>query len=344
MKHRIVSVMLTICVGVLLCACKTTVPNASGTISVPNETQLPYEQRSEVRVGALKGPTGIGMVSLMDANDKKTTLNRYNFELFSAPTEIIPLMVNGDLDIAAVPTNVAATLYQKTNGKVQLLALNTLGVLYVLQKGERTISHISDLAGKKVYMSGQGSTPEYAFKYILSQNGIGENEMPEIVFVEEHSALAAMLIAGEAEIAILPEPFVSTVTSKTDEVQTVLDLNEEWNHACGGESIFSMGCIIVRKNFAQENTETVTNFLKEYADSVKYVHENMESTGTLTERYGIIANAALANKAIPNCNIVFISGQEMKEKTKPYLELLYGFNPQAVGGALPDEDFYFTGE
>ena len=343
MKYRIVSVILMICMGALLCACETVMPNASGT-DMPSATQLPYEQRSEIRIGALKGPTGIGMVSLMDENNKKTTQNRYNFELFSAPTEIVPLMVNGDLDIAAVPTNVAATLYQKTNGKVQLLALNTLGVLYVLQKGGKTISQVSDLAGKKVYMSGQGSTPEYAFKYILSQSGIGEAEMPEFVFVEDHSALAAMLIAGEAEIAVLPEPFVSTVLSKTGEVQKVLDLNAEWNRACGGESIFSMGCIIARKDFVQGNAEAVKNFLEEYENSVKYVNENTEHASVLTEQFGIIANADLAKKAIPNCNIVFISGLEMKEKTKPYLELLYGFNPQAIGGALPDENFYFTGE
>jgi len=299
--------------------------------------------KTAIKVAGLKGPTGIGLVKLMDDSAKGTAANDYSFTLEAAPTDIVPLISTGAADIAACPLNVASTLYNKTNGGVQIIAVNTLGVLYILEQGS-TIHSVADLKGKTVYSSGQGASPEYILNFVLSANGIDPKNDITVEYKAEHSELAALAASGKVVISVLPEPFVTTVMSKNTKLRIALDLTKEWEKACektGTDSTLAMGCLIVRKDFAEKNPAAVASFLAEYKASVDYVNGNVPAASLLVEKFGIIPEAALAAKAIPNCNIVYMAGSKMKAVTQQNLNVLFGANPSSIGGAEPKDDFYY---
>lgn len=293
-----------------------------------------------VRVYALMGPTGIGMVQMMDQND-----GTYAFTLSGAPDEVVAAVASGNADIAAVPTNLAATLYQKTSGNVQLLALNTLGVLSILTTDD-SIQTVEDLAGKTIYATGQGSTPEYVLNYILDAFGLTDSVTVE--YKAEHAELATLAAAGEVDIAMLPEPNVTSVLMQNDQFRIALDVTELFNQAAElkgqAGAVMSMGGVIVRKDFAQANPEKVAAFMEAYAASVEFVNSDVEAASKMVEEQGIMPKAAVAAKAIPNCHIVFITGEEMKAQIEPFFQVLFDANPASVGGALPDADFYYMAE
>lgn len=291
-----------------------------------------------INVLALKGPTGIGMVQMMDQND-----GTYAFTLAGAPDEAVAAVASGSADIAAVPTNLAATLYNKTSGNVQLLALNTLGVLHILEAGE-SIQSVEDLAGRTLYATGQGSTPEYVLNYILSQYGLTDQVTVE--YKAEHSELATLAAAGEVDLVMLPEPNVTSVLMNNADFREALDVTELFGQAAEkagqGGTVLSMGCVIARKDFAEQNPEKVAAFMDAYAASVAFVNGDVEAASALVEEQGILPKAAVAARAIPNCHIVFVEGEEMKAQIEPFFQMLYDANPASVGGALPGEDFYYA--
>ena len=291
-----------------------------------------------VNVLALKGPTGIGMVKLMEDND-----GAYAFTLAGAPDEAVAAIASGAADIAAVPTNLASALYAKTNGNVQLLALNTLGVLHILEKGE-TVQRVEDLAGKTLYATGQGSTPEYVLNYILEQNGL--TDKVNVEYKAEHSELATLAAAGQADLVMLPEPNVTSVLMNNADFREALDVTELFAEAAkkdGQEgTVLSMGCVIVRRAFAEQNPDKVSAFMDAYAASVAFVNEDVDAAAQMVEAQGILPKAAVAKQAIPNCHIVFVEGEEMKAQIKPFFEMLFEANPASIGGALPADDFYYA--
>ena len=309
--------------------------------SSSEESSLVESSNYVVKVAALKGPTGMGLAKLIDENAAGESQNQYDFTLASSADEILANIIQGDFDIAAVPTNVASILYNKTEGRIQMAAINTLGVLYVLSADD-SIQSIADLAGKTVYSTGQGAVPEIAFNYILEQNGLTPGEDVTIEYRSEHSELAALMASGEAEIAVLPQPFVTSVLNQNENVHVVLDLTEEWNQVTNGESDLTMGCIVVQKSFAEEHPEEMAAFMKEYQASVEYVtaEANLEDAAALIEKADII-QAAVAQKALPECNIVFITGEEMENISNGFLQVIFDSEPTLVGGALPNEDFYY---
>ena len=293
-----------------------------------------------VNVYALMGPTGIGMVKIMNDND-----GTYNFNLVSAPDEVVAAMASGNADIAAVPTNLAATLYQKLNGGVQLVALNTLGVLHILDKtGE--INEIGDLAGKTLYASGQGAIPEYVLNYILDANGLGDSVTVE--YKAEHAELATLAASGMVDVCMLPEPNVTAVLMQNSDFRIALDvtaLYDEATAAAGNEgATMSMGCVIVRRAWAEQNPDKLAAFLTAYEESVGFVNTEVEAASEMVQEQGIMPKAAVAARAIPNCHIVFITGEDMKTMIEPFFEVLYNANPGSVGGALPAEDFYYMAQ
>ena len=293
-----------------------------------------------VNVVALKGPTAMGMVDFMDKADSgELTDNDYNFEIVAAVDEVTPKLVQAQADIAAVPANLASVLYNNTEGGVKVLAINTLGVIYIGESGD-TVSGISDLAGKTVYASGKGATPEYALNYILSQNGIDPEKDLTIEWKSEHTECLSALMAEENAIAMLPQPFVTTAQTKSDKIRVALDLTEEWDKL-GVDSSMLTGVVVARKEFVESNPEAVEAFMKHYEASVKFVNENVESAAELIGKYDIVP-AQVAVKAVPNCNIVCITGDEMKQKLSGYLGVLLEQNPKSVGGALPSDDFYYA--
>lgn len=299
-----------------------------------------------VNILALKGPTAMGMVSLMNQVDKgEVTDENYNFQIVASPDEVTPAIAQGTADIAAVPANLASVLYQKTDGGVQVLTINTLGVLYLVENGNQ-IQSISDLKGKTIYASGKGATPEYALNYILKENGLTPGEDVQIEWKSEHTECVAALAEHEDAIALLPQPFVTTAQSKNDSLRVALDLTEEWDNIQkenGGNSSLMTGVTVVRTEFVQEHPEIVEDFMERYQESVTFVNDHAEEAAKMIGNYDIIPEE-IAKKALPECNIVYIDGAEMKEKLSGYLEVLKQENPQSVGGALPADEFYYDAE
>lgn len=317
-------------ITMLFSACSNT------TAEQPDVTK--NADKTRVSVAFLKGPTGIGAVGLMDSVE---SYNDYTFEVSSAPDEVMAEVINGGVDIAALPTNVASIVYNKSEHEISVAAINTLGVLHILERGDN-IQSVSDLEGKTIYATGQGSTPEYVLNYILEKNNINAT----VVYMSEHAELAAALLAGEVDIALLPEPNVTAVCTKDNTIRQALDLTKEWDALQKTNSLktsqLAMGCIVARKEFIENNKEAFDHFLKEYQQSVAFVNDNIAEAAQLVEQYGIMDSAAAAEKAIPNCNIVFVSGEEMKTALQGFYQVLFYANPKSIGGGLPDEDFYYT--
>ena len=313
---KFTAVLLTLCMLMSLCACAAA--------------------EDAVNVYALKGPTGIGLVKVMNDND-----GTYNFTLAGAPDEVVAAVASGNADIAAVPTNLAATLNKKTEGKVQLVALNTLGVLHIVTS-DPAIQTLNDLEGKTLWATGQGSTPEYVVNYILEANGL--TDKVKVEYLAEHAELATQAASGMVDVALLPEPHVTSVLNQNKDFRIALDVTELFNQAAAGKgesAVLSMGCVIVNKEWAAVNAEKLAAFMDAYAASVEFVNTNVDEASQMVEAQGIIPKAAVAKKAIPNCHIVFITGEEMKSQIAPFFQVLFNANPKSVGSELPGEDFYY---
>ena len=294
-------------------------------------------EAAPLRVVALKGPTAMGMVKMMEDNN-----GSYDFTIAAAIDEVTPLIAQGKTDIAAVPANLAAVLYQKLNGEVQVLAINTLGVLYIVENGD-TVHSVEDLRGRTIYASGKGATPEYALQYILSGNGLDPEKDVTIEWKSEHTECLNALLNDEKGIALLPQPFVTTAMTKAEGLRVAIDLNDAWDALqkdAENPSALLTGVVVVRRAFAQEHPDQVNAFLDAYAASVAFVQENNDEAAALVGKYEIIPEA-VAKKALPACNIVFIEGEEMARKLSGYLTVLFEANPASVGGQMPDEAFYF---
>lgn len=304
---------------------------------------LPAADKTAVRVVAIKGPTGVGMVNLMKAQDEGTAANTYEFTVTDSPEEASAKLTSGEADMAAVPTNLAANLYAKTSGGVKMLAVNTLGVLYMLEDGD-TIQTVADLKGKTIYSTGQGANPEYVLRYILTKNGLDPDKDVTLVFKSQNDELATLLATGEAKVALVPEPVVSTVKAKKSTLRTALDMTAEWDKAAGNGSRLMMGCIAVRSEFAEKNGAAVKAFLTEYKASIDKAGSDLDGTAALCEQYGIIPKAAVAKQAIPGCSLTFLAGRDMMKQIGGYFQVLYDANPKSIGGALPDDAFYYNAQ
>ena len=287
---------------------------------------------TEIRIAALKGPTGMGMVKLAD----KQNYPNYTVSIEASPDALNPRIISGEVDVAAVPVNLASVLYNKLDGDISVLAVSTLGVLYVVEAGSE-VNSVADLAGKTVYATGQGATPEYILNYLLDKNGVAGSV--EVNYVGEHAALATMLADGSAEIGMLPEPNVTSTLAGNDNMRIALNLTEEWNKVCSTELV--QGVVIARKSFVNEHPEAIEQFLREYEKSSAFVNENIDEAAKLIVDVGILGNVEIAKKAIPNCNISFSKGEAMYKAVEGMLAVLFEANPKSIGGKLPDKDFYY---
>ncbi|MCR5067490.1 MAG: ABC transporter substrate-binding protein [Erysipelotrichaceae bacterium] len=297
----------------------------------------PDPVRYDVRLGVLKGPTGIGASYLLEKNSTGESLNNYTVTVEAEATAMVSLLASGELDMAAVPTNVASSLYAKTSGGVKIIALNTAGVLYILEKGN-TVSSVADLKGRTIAAVGQGSNPEYVLNYILTQNGL---TVGTDVFVEfyDSAELTTKAASGSVEVCMLPVPAATTVLVKNAEMRSALNLSEEWDKLNNG-SVLTMGCIAARTEFYDNNTDAVEQFLKEYEESINYVKSNVSEAAALCEKYEIVPSAAIAAKAIPDANLIFVKGKDIRPAIEGYYKILFEANPKSIGGSLPGDDFY----
>lgn len=309
--------------------------------SQEESTSAPDEE-CIVRIAGMTGPTSIGMVGVMEKNANGQSLNKYSFTVTGSPDEITTKLARKELDIAAVPANLASVLYNNTDGEICMLAVNNLGVLYIVTKGE-SISSVEDLKGKTIYTTGMGTTPEYALRHILAGNNINPDSDVNIVFKSEASEVVQEAVKSDKIIAMLPQPQVTVAMGKTEGLEIALDLNKEWQKL-DSEGTIVTGVLVVRKSFAQEHPQVIKNFLQEYKQSADEVNQSPSQTALLVAKHGIFENSAVIEKALPYCNIKCITGAEMKTCVNKYLGVLYEQAPKSVGGKLPEEDFFYICE
>ncbi len=365
--RKIISILivLTLCFSVVLTSCTanqngsddttaaaTTAPAADDTTAgtesdSDSETTNP---EGVAKVGSadiltLSGPTGMGMAKLMEDDAYDQSEVDYNFTIDSNAQNYVSDIVAGNFQIAAVPTNLAAVLYAKTEGKISIAAINTLGVLYILDT-TGTVSSVKDLEGKTIYSSGQGAVPEYALNFVLDAYEIN----CDVIYEADHQTVVSDIISGKAEVALLPEPMVSAVKmneNAPEGLKVALDMNELWDGACalkGVTSMLYMGCVIVNNSWAEENPEVLAKFLEEYKESVDFVNTEKMKAATYMERYGIFSPSAVAKAAIPGAQIVCLTGEEIVEPLTGFYQILFDANPQSVGGAVPSKDIFYIAE
>lgn len=355
---RLLSMVMAAAMALSLAACGSTGTSSSAASSQAASSQAassaPASSQAEsaaasasesttadgaMRIAGLQGPTTMGMVKLMkDQESMESPL--YDVTMYGAADEIVPLLTKGELDAAAIPANLAATLYQKTEGQIQVAAVNTLGVLYVVTTGDEVAS-VADLAGKTIYSTGKGTTPEYVLNYILSENGIDPAKDVTIEYKSEATEVLSMLqSAGEGAVAVLPQPYVTAAQAQVEGLSVALDLTEEWNKIDPDSQLIT-GVLAVRSDYAEQHPEELEVFLADYRSSIEWVTENTADAAQLVAEYGIVAKAPLAEKALPACNITYMDGADMKQALSGYLDVLYQQDAASVGGALPGDDFYY---
>ena len=296
--------------------------------------------QAAIRVGSLKGPTSMGLVSLMDKASKGETSNVYEFTMAGKADELVGKIANGDLDIALVPANVASVLYTKTQGNVTVLDINTLGVLYVVASDD-SITSMADLKGRTISMTGKGTTPEYVMNYLLKENGLSSSDV-DLQFKSEATEVASILKEDSSAIGVLPQPFATAACIQNQDLKTVLDLTEQWNLLNKDTgSMLVTGVTLVRSDFLRENQGPVADFVKDHQASALFAADHVEETAQLIADQGIVEKAPIAQKALPYCNIVCMTGQEMKDALSGYLSVLNEQDPKSIGGVLPGDDFYY---
>ena len=320
---RLTAILLCAVLALGLCACGSREKAAATPESL--------------HVVSLKGPTSMGLVNLYKSSDNGTAAQKYEYEILTAADEVTAKLIAGEADIAALPANAAATLYNKKGGGFSVVAVNTLGVLNLVENGSE-INSFGDLAGKTVVLTGKGTTPEYALRFLLQQYGIEDSVTLE--FKSEAAEVVAYMDADAAAIGLLPQPFVTTALMQNEGLRIALDLTEEWTKVSPDSALIT-GVTVVKTEILEQYPEAVKTFLEEYAASVKATEEDPDTTAALIEEYGIVGKAAIAKKALPGCNIVCMTGEEMKANLQGYLQTLYDGNPEAVGGSMPDEGFYY---
>lgn len=343
MMKRVMSLGLSLALAISLAACSGSVSEAVSSASATAGPTAAPEAEAPVttfRIAGLKGPTTMGMVKLMSDAEAGETHQDYQVTMYGAADEVVPLLVKGDIDLAAIPANLAANLYNQTEGKVQVAAINTLGVLYVVTTGD-DVKSVEDLKGKTVYSTGKGTTPEYVLNYILKKNGIDPEKDLTVEYKSEATEVAAALqAADEGAIAVLPQPYVTAAQSQIEGLNVALNLTEEWNKVSTDSDLVT-GVLVASTEFIEQNEAAFEEFLKDYQASIEWVNSNTADAAELVAHYGIVAKAPLAQKALPACNITYVDGAEMKTKLSGYLQVLFDQNPKAVGGAMPGDDFYY---
>ncbi len=326
-KFLILLLSAALCLGLVACG-NDSQGNDAQTTQDGTETTATQEQLTEpIQAMTLKGPTGVAMAKMMESDN-------YDFRVAASPDEVVAALSSGEADIASIPTNLAAKLYAKTEGNIVMLSIDTLGTLYLLENGD-SVQSIEDLAGKSIYLAGQGSNPQYIIEYLLDQAGVEA----ELVYKSEHAEVATLLAAGEIDLALLPEPNVTATLMKSDTLRIALDCGQLWQEASGSE--LAMGCLAARRDFVESNPQAVELVLADLAASVDFALNNVADTAALCVQYEIIPAQQVAEQAIPNCSLVCITGADMKTTLASYFDVLLAADPSSIGGALPADDFYY---
>ncbi|MBE6538900.1 MAG: ABC transporter substrate-binding protein [Ruminococcaceae bacterium] len=337
---KLLSIILALLMLTALVACGAPADNGDGTdsavdttLDTSNEAEIDYNTKFNITV--IAGTTGMGFAKLMNDDKNGEAKFDYNFEVVSGADLASSAIIGGKANLAAVPTNLAAVLHQKTGGEVQVVAANTLGVLYLIENGE-TVTDIASLKGKTVYCCQQGANPEYITNYLLTENGlkVGEDVILDFTY-NTPDELTTAIGSGIVDLAVLPEPKVTAALSQNESLRRAINFSDEWEKVSGGLPLVQ-GCLIATKSFIDAHSAELALFLEEYKASIDFVNANADEASKMIEEFGIIPKAPLAKKAIPNCNIAFLAGEEMAEGMMSFYRVLYAANPASVGGAEPD--------
>ncbi len=349
MKRKLLALLLLVAMTTcLFAACKATTNNETKDAEASEDAAQGADSDesskeavpANINIACMKGPTAIGMIHLLSESDAGNSYNHYNYTIAGTADELSGSLVNGTLDIAAVPCNLASILNQKTNGEIVTVAINTLGVLYIVEAGE-TIQTVADLKGKTIYSTGQGTTPEYTLRYLLTTAGLDPDKDVTIEYKSEATEVVAAMTQNPEAIAMLPQPYVTIAMNNNDHIRIALDVTREWEAAC--DSTVVTGVIVARKSFIEENPDAFEAFLKEYQASTSYANEHVDKTAQLLEAFDVF-KAAIAKKAISYCNVTYIDGEDMQENVLAYLQVLYDQNPAAVGGNMPEEGLFYLND
>ena len=338
MKKRSIAALLCLVMVLSLAACKKPANGQSSSSGSQSDVSVSTPApETVVNIMAMTGPTGVGAAKLI--HDMAGDTFAYNFTVVAGNDEVGAALAKGEVDLACIATPVAANLYNKT-GNITMLAVNTLGVLYILEKGE-TVTDVASLKGKTIYATGQGANPEFVIDHLLTQNGLDPEKDVTIEWMTAQEVTAKMVQSADG-VCLLPVPAATALMIKDSGVREALNVSDEWDKI--SESPLVMGCVVVRNQFLQEHPEVVAQFLTDYEASINYTKDpaNLTAAAELVANYGITANAAIAAKAIPQCNLTFMAGAEMRDAIQGYYEVLFSANPASIGGGNPDDDFYFV--
>ena len=330
MKKRIVTMM---------CSLVLTMSMLVGCGSQAGQEMPVADEGVTVRIGGLKGPTSIGLLPIIEDASGNKTGQAYEFTVATAADEIMTMLVKGELDVALIPANVSSVLYNKTEGGVAVIDINTLGVLYMVS-GDEAIAKPADLDGKTVYLTGKGTTPDYVLQYILQKNDLEGKVTLE--YKSEATEVAAVLAEDESAIGLLPQPFVTVACAQNENLNVVMDMTKEWDAVKDTDSELVTGVTVVRRQFLEEHENAVQAFLYDHKCSTEIVNADVDAAAALVVAAEILPKEPIAKKAIPQCNITFIEGEDMKKALSGYLGVLADMDPKSVGGKLPEDDFYYS--
>ena len=313
--------------------------STSETAKETSEAQKPADNYT-LKIGSLKGPTSMGLVKLMDQSEKGNAKGSYDFTMVTAADELLGKIVSKELDVALVPANMASIIYNKTNHEVTVLDINTLGVLYGVSADD-SIKTAADLKGKTVYLTGKGTTPDYALQHVLKASGLTSDDVT-LEYKSEAAEVVSILKEKPDAVGLLPQPFVTAAMAQNDSLKMVLDLTKEWDATAGenGGSLVT-GVTICRNDVIKDHRDAINTFLAEHKESAEFANANVAETAALVAAAGIIEKAPVAEKAIPYCSITYVDGDRMKSLLSGYLKVLFDMEPSSVGGTLPADDFYY---
>ena len=335
MKKKLLSLLLTVCTALsIFSGCSSRAERVEKIEK--DDTVAKLETVTSMNIACMKGPTGIGMIKLIADSDEGKTANTYNYSIVGTADEIATKLLKGELDIAAVPCNLASVLYNKSEGEILTLGINTLGVLYIVEAGD-SITSVNDLKGKTIYSTGQGTTPEYTLRFLLSSAGLDPDKDVDIQFKSEAPEVLAALKQDTTAVAMLPQPYATVALNSDENMRIALDVTKEWESFTDATVV--TGVLVARKTFIEENKDALASFMKEYEASTTYANTNVDDTAALLEKYDVF-KAAIAKKAIPYCNVTLITGEDMKTKAMSYLNVLLNENPASIGGKLQEGMFY----
>jgi len=342
---KFLAVLLVLCMAIMAVSCTTQdtatkTPEATPTGTVA-PTAEPTPVPAELDVFAMKGPTGIGMAPIFSDAAAGKTFDKYNFTIATNAQEKLSDLIAGNYDIASIPTNLAATLAKRAPGVYKIAAVNTLGVLYVVD-GTGTVAKVEDLKGKTVYATGQGQVPQFALEFVLEKNGLKVGEDVVIEYLADAADVGALISSKAAGVAMLPQPYVTTVLASNSDYKVALDITKEWDKVADEGSHLMTSCIVVNTKTYESNKAAVERFMELFRKSVKFVNENPKDASLTVVEAGIVAKAPLAEKAIPQCNIVCVEGDEMKTSLKAFYQAIFAVNPQLIGGQVPADEIFVS--